>query len=252
MNTTSAFVSAHTDGAPIVADTNRGDASRIGSARSARGHRRTRHDGRDDRHPARAEGWRRHGGCSRRSSSSASPRPRPRTPARRWGLGGAPACAAAAVGGVDGRRRAGRHADRTCRSAATSTRATCDRRSRACRRSCRWPGWRWRFRRARPRTRRSALVRRRPGRVCSSGRPRSPPGTCSSTRRWSARGTGDGSERGVYRGIPVTNFAGWFVTGVAVMLILERALPAQVVHRCLAPIQFAGRRVGAASMRSWR
>jgi len=35
------------------------------------------------------------------------------------------------------------------------------------------------------------------------------------------------TKRGVYRGIPVTNFAGWFVTGVAVMSLLERALPAQ-------------------------
>jgi len=38
--------------------------------------------------------------------------------------------------------------------------------------------------------------------------------------------------RGVYRGIPVTNFVGWFVTSVAVMLILERILP---VERPAAP-----------------
>ena len=30
---------------------------------------------------------------------------------------------------------------------------------------------------------------------------------------------------GAYRGIPVTNFLGWFVTGLGVMLILERTLP---------------------------
>jgi putative membrane protein len=30
---------------------------------------------------------------------------------------------------------------------------------------------------------------------------------------------------GAYRGIPVTNFVGWFVTGLGVMLILERTLP---------------------------
>jgi putative membrane protein len=30
---------------------------------------------------------------------------------------------------------------------------------------------------------------------------------------------------GVYRGIPVSNFIGWFVTSVGVMLILERTLP---------------------------
>ncbi len=31
--------------------------------------------------------------------------------------------------------------------------------------------------------------------------------------------------RGRYRGIPVTNFVGWFVTAVVVMVALERALP---------------------------
>lgn len=31
--------------------------------------------------------------------------------------------------------------------------------------------------------------------------------------------------RGVYRGIPATNFLGWFLTGIGVMLILERTLP---------------------------
>jgi uncharacterized membrane protein len=33
------------------------------------------------------------------------------------------------------------------------------------------------------------------------------------------------ARRGIYRGIPLTNYLGWFVTGVAVMGILERALP---------------------------
>ena len=32
-------------------------------------------------------------------------------------------------------------------------------------------------------------------------------------------------EVGAYRGIPVTNFVGWFLTGLAVMVILERILP---------------------------
>ncbi len=33
------------------------------------------------------------------------------------------------------------------------------------------------------------------------------------------------AKRGVYRGIPLTNFLGWFVTGLAVMALLEAALP---------------------------
>jgi uncharacterized membrane protein len=35
---------------------------------------------------------------------------------------------------------------------------------------------------------------------------------------------------GAYRGIPLTNFAGWFVTSIGVMLILERALPTNAVR----------------------
>jgi len=34
------------------------------------------------------------------------------------------------------------------------------------------------------------------------------------------------ARRGAYRGIPLSNFAGWFVTGVAVMGVLELVLPA--------------------------
>ena len=56
--------------------------------------------------------------------------------------------------------------------------------------------------------------RRRGGR---SARPRSPRGTCSSIRRWSARATGGGRGTGAYRGIPLGNFVGWFVTGLGVM-----------------------------------
>jgi putative membrane protein len=41
--------------------------------------------------------------------------------------------------------------------------------------------------------------------------------------------TGEGywrwTRRGMYRGIPLTNFVGWFLTGLGVMLILERTLP---------------------------
>jgi uncharacterized membrane protein len=33
------------------------------------------------------------------------------------------------------------------------------------------------------------------------------------------------ARRGVYRGIPLTNFVGWFVTGLGVMALLEVALP---------------------------
>ena len=33
------------------------------------------------------------------------------------------------------------------------------------------------------------------------------------------------ARRGVYRGIPLGNYLGWFVTGLGVMAILERALP---------------------------
>ena len=33
------------------------------------------------------------------------------------------------------------------------------------------------------------------------------------------------AKRGVYRGIPLSNFVGWFVTGLAVMALLEAALP---------------------------
>ena len=33
------------------------------------------------------------------------------------------------------------------------------------------------------------------------------------------------AKRGVYRGIPLTNYLGWFVTGLAVMALLEAALP---------------------------
>ena len=33
------------------------------------------------------------------------------------------------------------------------------------------------------------------------------------------------AKRGVYRGIPFTNYLGWFVTGLAVMALLEAALP---------------------------
>jgi uncharacterized membrane protein len=36
------------------------------------------------------------------------------------------------------------------------------------------------------------------------------------------------TRRGVYRGIPVSNFIGWFVTSIGVMLILERTLPVDV------------------------
>jgi len=35
--------------------------------------------------------------------------------------------------------------------------------------------------------------------------------------------------RGRYRGIPLTNFLGWFLTAVAVMAVLERALPVEDV-----------------------
>ncbi len=38
---------------------------------------------------------------------------------------------------------------------------------------------------------------------------------------------------GAYRGIPSTNFVGWFVTGVVVMLILERTLPVDVASAAL-------------------
>jgi putative membrane protein len=33
------------------------------------------------------------------------------------------------------------------------------------------------------------------------------------------------ARRGVYRGIPITNFLGWFITGLGVMALLEVALP---------------------------
>ena len=33
------------------------------------------------------------------------------------------------------------------------------------------------------------------------------------------------ARRGVYRGIPLSNFLGWFVTGLGVMALLEAALP---------------------------
>ncbi len=33
------------------------------------------------------------------------------------------------------------------------------------------------------------------------------------------------ARRGVYRGIPLTNYLGWFVTGLGVMAVLEAALP---------------------------
>ena len=33
------------------------------------------------------------------------------------------------------------------------------------------------------------------------------------------------AKRGVYRGIPLTNYLGWFVTGLGVMALLEAALP---------------------------
>ncbi|WP_158412355.1 carotenoid biosynthesis protein [Ilumatobacter nonamiensis] len=35
------------------------------------------------------------------------------------------------------------------------------------------------------------------------------------------------ARRGVYRGIPLSNFAGWFVTGLAIMALFELALPVQ-------------------------
>ena len=34
------------------------------------------------------------------------------------------------------------------------------------------------------------------------------------------------ARRGIYRGVPLTNYVGWFATGLGVMAILERALPA--------------------------
>ena len=34
------------------------------------------------------------------------------------------------------------------------------------------------------------------------------------------------ARRGIYRGVPLSNYVGWFVTGLGVMAILERALPA--------------------------
>jgi putative membrane protein len=33
------------------------------------------------------------------------------------------------------------------------------------------------------------------------------------------------AKRGVYRGIPLSNYVGWFITGLAVMALLEAALP---------------------------
>jgi len=45
---------------------------------------------------------------------------------------------------------------------------------------------------------------------------------------------------GVYRGIPLSNFAGWFVTGLAVMMILERALPPEPVAPDAALVQQYG------------
>ncbi len=33
------------------------------------------------------------------------------------------------------------------------------------------------------------------------------------------------ARRGIYRGIPLGNYLGWFATGLGVMAILERALP---------------------------
>jgi putative membrane protein len=33
------------------------------------------------------------------------------------------------------------------------------------------------------------------------------------------------ARRGIYRGIPLTNFLGWFITGIGVMALLEAALP---------------------------
>jgi putative membrane protein len=33
------------------------------------------------------------------------------------------------------------------------------------------------------------------------------------------------ARRGVYRGIPITNFVGWFITGLGVMALLEAVLP---------------------------
>ena len=41
------------------------------------------------------------------------------------------------------------------------------------------------------------------------------------------------ARNGAYRGIPATNFVGWFVTGLGVMVILERTLPVGVPSAAL-------------------
>ena len=98
-------------------------------------------------------------------------------------------------------------------------------RSPACRSSCRWHGWRWRCRRAR-RPRR-ARPRSRPAPAHRAGRrgadrvgpvPRSADGR---------RGYWQWTGRGRYRGIPLTNYAGWLLTAAAVMALLEVVLPPQ-------------------------
>lgn len=47
------------------------------------------------------------------------------------------------------------------------------------------------------------------------------------------------SRRGAYRGVPLSNYVGWFVTGLAVMAALERTLEPQRVDRALVA-EYAG------------
>jgi putative membrane protein len=53
---------------------------------------------------------------------------------------------------------------------------------------------------------------------------------------------------GAYRGIPATNFLGWFVTGIGVMMILERTLPVDAASfEPRAPVPGTGARGSASS-----
>ena len=191
-----------------------------GRASRGRGHRHGDGGG-DDRH---AIGPR--GGSQRRALSSVAwwwrsrPRLRP-TPAH----GGEPPRALTALGAVGA---ATNMIERI--GAATGVpfgryeyTDACDRRSAGCPRSCRWPGSPWRYP---PRGRRAALGPRSAGIARrSSAPPRSPRGTCFSIRRWSARATGGGRDLARTAASRLGNYVGWFVTGLGVMAIIERALP---------------------------
>ena len=101
-------------------------------------------------------------GDLRRRRRRAGDRRRRCVAGRRWGW---PRSVVAATVGRrrHARRRARRHVDAACRSAATSTPAGCGPPSPGCRWPCRWRGGRWPCRHARSPTPRSAAARRRGG-----------------------------------------------------------------------------------------